>query len=78
MLIMTIMGMLRVAAAVTDDADAVVVMVMITLRQKHVKTVAKQRNAGIRRQQNVTQKSVTLGPHISWGHLSQAERSLLF
>ena len=55
-------GVVLVMATVANDIDAVVMMVL-TLGQQRVQTVANERNAGVSRQHDITQKLAMLGPH---------------
>lgn len=56
------LGVMLVMANVANDIDAVVMMVL-TLGQQRVQTVANERNAGVSRQHDITQKLAMLGPH---------------
>ena len=56
------MGVILVMATVANDIDTVVMM-MLALGQQRVQTVANERNAGVGRQHDITQKLAMLGPH---------------
>ena len=56
------MGVILVMATVANDIDTVVMM-MLALGQQRVQTVANERNAGVSRQHDITQKLAMLGPH---------------